>query len=43
MFDKENPNYPNVSSVMQFVRLGGSEKVSKSLNENTGEKYQENI
>lgn len=25
------------------MRLGGSEKISKSLNENTGEKFQENI
>ena len=43
MIDKENPNFPAVNSLVQFVRLGGSEKISKSLTGNTGQKYQENI
>ena len=43
MTDDDNPNFPQVNSLIQFVKLGGSEKVSKSLNDNNAEKYQENI
>lgn len=43
MTDEENPNFPQVNSLIQFIKLGGSEKVSKSLNENNADKYQENI
>lgn len=43
MSDPSNPNYPPVNSIISFIRLGGSEKVSKNINEMTGEKFQENI
>ena len=44
MKDKENPNFPAVNSLVQFVRFGGTERMSKSMNHPyKGEKYQESI
>lgn len=44
MKDRENPNFPPVNSLVQFVRFGGTERVTKSIsNPYKGEKYQESI
>lgn len=44
MKDKENPNFPVINSLVQFVRFGGTERMSKSMNHPyKGEKYQESI
>lgn len=44
MRDLQNPNFPAVNSLIQFVRFGGTEKVRKGLpNQYKGDKYQESI
>ena len=42
--DKEDSTFQTVNSVVQFVRFGGSQKLTKGINDkNKGEKFQENI
>ena len=44
MKDRENPNFPQINSLVQFVRFGGTERIIKSMNNPyKGEKYQESI
>lgn len=44
MRDKENLNFPVINSLVQFIRFGGTERVSKSMNHAfKGERYQESI
>jgi uncharacterized protein YneR len=40
----EGNNIPEVNSIIQFVRFGGSEKLTKGMSDQSkGEKFQENI
>lgn len=44
MKDKDNQSLPTVNSIVQFIRFGGTERMSKAANHpHKGEKYQESI
>lgn len=44
MRDRELSNFPSINSIIQFVRLGGHEKLTRGVGvEFKGQKYQENV